>query len=159
MIPHLTEENFQKFKINRWGTNLSSTLAIAYQNSPFLAIKDLVNRDSRFRYIKRRGIEGYDMTEAPNNYWRNRKGHPTKEAKAVLLKVADIRAREWELDLSQPFDREVFFEVISRSAIESTVISKWGTTAKVVIKRGFNNETGKALQFLKRHYNRKFSQV
>jgi hypothetical protein len=54
LLPYMTQELFFAYPINVWGTTLTGMLSHAYQGTPALAIKDMVQHDPEFYRLKRR---------------------------------------------------------------------------------------------------------
>jgi hypothetical protein len=85
--------------INRYGTTLGGMINSIYDNSPFDAIKDLVDNDEELTLF--RDFQPYDMNMSPLGTWKQKDGTMNKElarqaTKTLLKKKQEVTGLPFE---------------------------------------------------------------
>jgi len=144
ILPMMTEQVFWHRKINRFGTTLCSMLNNVYFNSPFGAIKSLIDADADFESF--RDLEPYDMLQAPKNAWNKKNGRKNYALARRATKALIYALRK---------ERKIpFGKVLASIGIDDfrhTPINKYGTTLAGMISSVYEDSPFAAVKDLIDH--------
>lgn len=145
LLPYLTYARFRDSPLNVWGTTLSGMLATAYSNSPFLAVKDLVDRDRSFSQVKRVGLYPEDFARSPKNYWVDKGGKPTPHARNASLRLIVAICKAHGLSYNSVDGFKAAIGLISPTMFRSFPINVWGTTVGSMLLYAYHNRIEEAM--------------
>src|SRR5690606_22225485 len=91
LLQNITARTFFKQPINRYATTLSGMLVQVYENSPYDALKDLIDHDKELAEFK--NFQPYDMQKAPQKMWEGKQGktlarHATKTPLTTIQRTS-----------------------------------------------------------------------
>jgi len=141
ILPRLKQQNFNKTKINRWGTTLESMLTKTYNGSPSKAILDLINKDQRFEQI--RDLREYDFPGLPKNSTKNK-----ELARTMTYELVKRVAEEEKAD-PKTYDglKKIRYRLDTQS-FTSKPINRWGTTVYTILRIVYLGSPSKAIEDL-----------
>jgi len=141
ILPKINQDTFYKKPINKYQTTLCGMLSVVYNNSPYAALKDLINNDEEFREY--RDLQPYDMTQSPQNTWNDKNKTKNYRLARIATKTL-IRKLKEEL----PEKIEQILPRINRETFCHKSINKYKTTLRGMLSIVYNNSSYKALKDL-----------
>ncbi len=128
IIPEITERQFYKIPINRYGTTIGGMLQHVYRLSPYNALKDLFDNCAEFAHF--RDLQPYDMGCAPKKTWLNK----DRTKNYVLARKA---TRQLLSALKKKYPKKNLTQIITgitAKHFKSTPINKYNATLGCVLK-------------------------
>jgi len=142
IIPNITKQTFYTTPINRYGTTLHGMLVSVYDDSPYNALKDLI--DNSKDLINYRDLQPYDMHMSPLNTWKGEQGKQlARKATKILLKKIQQRNPDKKLEQIIP--------TLSIQTFYTTPINRYGTTLTGMLTNVYGNSAYQALKDLAEH--------
>ena len=123
----LTQETFDTYPINTWGTTLNGMIAEAYDRSPGAAVIDLVAHDPDFKKIKMEGLNIFDFS-GTMNIWNDKSGNLTKYSLIATKQLLSKLSRENGIDYLSVEGFKKLLGILDKNTFEQTPINTWGTT-------------------------------
>jgi hypothetical protein len=145
IIPKIGYDTFHTTPINKYKTTLCGMLAQVYEDSPYTALKDLIDHDEE--YAEFRDLQPYDMHHAPRNTWLDNVGTKKHElarnATKQLLKT--LQRQKPAIPLEQIIPQ------IGHDTFNITPINKYKTTLIGMLCHVYDGSAYQALKDLIDH--------
>jgi len=141
LITEITANTFHK-PINKYKTILGGMLYSVYENSPYNALKNLIDIDPELAEF--RDLEPYDMECAPQYTWINQDGSKNHELVQRATKVLLTKLQEDQPDKTLA----EILPTITKETFDKKPINKYGTTLGGMLTSvpGYNGSPYSALK-------------
>ncbi len=142
ILPAITARMLLNKPINKYGTTIYGMMIQAYDDSPYAALKDLIDNDTEFEQL--RDLQPYDMETSPHGTWQGEEGKKTaRKATRQLLKA--LQEEQPDISLQQ------IIANITAKTIWETPINKYKTTLRGMLGLVYRNSPYQALKDLAEH--------
>lgn len=142
ILTEITENKFFHFPINKYKTVLSGMLGKVYDNSPYDALKDLIDNDPEF--AEYRDLQPYDMKISPQNTWKNKDGSRNYELARHATKTL---LKKLQMDQPQKTLTQILTE-ITKDTFSQHPINKYHTTLAGMITKVYKGSPYQAVKDL-----------
>ena len=145
LLPEINLRCFSNVRIDSYGTTLGGMLANVYGNSPYRALRDLIDHDEEFASF--RDFQPWDMRKAPQETWIA-KGEKRDYAHARELTRACLRtifAAHAELL------KEALLSKVEAGELLGTPLNRYGTTLGGMLDQIYGHSPYLALRDLAEH--------
>ncbi len=145
ILTEITCDTFYKYPINKYGTTLSGMLNGVHEDSPYDALKDLIDNDPELAEYK--DFQPYDMKSAPRETWNHTGGNKNHELARLATKTLLNKLRS---DTPGRAFEEILAE-ITQDTFRKYPINKYGTTLNGMIQHMYENSPYQTLKDLAEH--------
>ena len=127
VLPELTQNTLREKLVDEKGKTLNGLLLNTYKGSATNVVLDLINKDEEFKNVK--DIRAYDFKAiVPQNYWIDKEGNPTQNARYATKCLIERIAQEKGIDYRTMSGFEVILPELTQNTFYKTPINRWGTT-------------------------------
>jgi len=142
ILTEIILDTFYKYPINKYGTTLGGMICNVHENSPYDALKKLIDNDPEFKEY--RDFQPYDMQMAPLNTW-----HKPDGSKKFELARHSTKTLLNKLQKDQPNKKltEILTEITTDTFYKYT-INKYQTTLGGMIQEVHESSPYQALKDL-----------
>lgn len=139
ILPEICSETFRKIEINKYHTTLENMLAIVFRNSPYRAIRNLVENDDEFKEFD--DFREYDLCYGVQNIWKKKNGSRNKVLARKLTKmmIAELGENKKMPEVLPSINKNTFNEV---------PINRYGTTLGSMLAHVYSDSPYEALRDL-----------
>ncbi len=145
ILPEINLRCFTHVPIDNYGTTLGGMLANVYGNSPYQALKDLIDHDGDFSSF--RDFQPSDMRKAPQETWKQKGG------KRDYRRARDLTRRCLELIIHRHPDltMDTLLSKVETAELMGTALNKYGTTLGGMLDQVYGRSPYLALRDLAEH--------
>ncbi|MBW2969683.1 hypothetical protein KY309_01440 [Candidatus Woesearchaeota archaeon] len=139
VLPEIYGNTFRNVEINKYHTTLENMLALVFGNSPYRAIRNLVDNDGEFR--KFRDFKEYDLRYGKGNTWNRKNKTKNKRLgrRLTALLIGKIKGDEKLVNVLPRICKDTF---------EDVPINRYGTTLGSMLAHVYSDSPYKAVRDL-----------